>query len=65
MVFVHGGAFVKGSSSPSEYRPDFLIEKDVILVTLNYRYREVSYKKVEIYFLSFQKKNIIVLELES
>ena len=41
MVFVHGGAFVKGSSSPLKLGPDFLIEKDVILVTLNYRYREV------------------------
>ena len=36
MVYVHGGGFVMGSGS--EYGGDLLVEKDVILVTLNYRY---------------------------
>lgn len=35
MVFVHGGGFYSGSSTG--YGPDFLVEHDVILVTVNYR----------------------------
>ncbi|XP_050309304.1 juvenile hormone esterase-like [Anthonomus grandis grandis] len=37
MVWIYGGAFVSGSASKYYYGPDFLIEKDVIVVTLNYR----------------------------
>lgn len=35
MVFYHGGGFIGGCSD--EYGPDYLISKDVILVTSNYR----------------------------
>lgn len=35
MIFVGGGAYISGDAS--SYGPDFLIEKDVILVTFNYR----------------------------
>ena len=38
MVFVHGGGFVQGSSSPAQYGAEFLVKEDVILVTVNYRY---------------------------
>lgn len=37
MVMIHGGAYHSGSSSPDRYGHDYLIEKDVIVVTFNYR----------------------------
>lgn len=37
MVFIHGGGYVFGSSTTREYGPDFFMQKNVILVTLNYR----------------------------
>ncbi|XP_034943573.1 neuroligin-3-like, partial [Chelonus insularis] len=37
MAYIHGGAFEFGSSDSSELGPDFLIEKDVVVVTMNYR----------------------------
>uniref|UniRef100_A0A182UF38 Carboxylic ester hydrolase n=1 Tax=Anopheles melas TaxID=34690 RepID=A0A182UF38_9DIPT len=35
MVFIHGGAFVVGSASL--YEPDYLLEKDIVLVSIQYR----------------------------
>ncbi|GAB0093820.1 hypothetical protein DMENIID0001_089980 [Sergentomyia squamirostris] len=37
MVFIHGGVFVCGSNDTQVYGPDYLIEKDIVLVTINYR----------------------------
>lgn len=38
MVFLHGGAFTSGSGDvESGYGPEFLLQHDVVLVTLNYR----------------------------
>ncbi|XP_012215980.1 esterase FE4-like [Linepithema humile] len=37
MVWFHGGNFNGGSGDDSFFGPDFLVEQDVILVTLNYR----------------------------
>ncbi|XP_033228891.1 esterase FE4-like [Belonocnema kinseyi] len=37
MVWIHGGAFVGGSSNSSKYNPGYLLNKDIVLVTLNYR----------------------------
>lgn len=37
MVWIHGGYFTVGSSSAEFYGPDFLIEEDVVVVTVNYR----------------------------
>ncbi|XP_041984349.1 acetylcholinesterase-like [Aricia agestis] len=37
MVFIHGGGFRDGSSSPFIYGPEYLVRHDVILVTINYR----------------------------
>lgn len=39
MVWIHGGAFVTGDSSPDSYAPDLLMASPnpVILVTVNYR----------------------------
>ncbi|XP_060524235.1 juvenile hormone esterase-like [Cylas formicarius] len=37
MVHIHGGRYIGGSSSVSSYNPSYLVEKDVIVVTFNYR----------------------------
>lgn len=37
MVFIHGGAFNNGSASSDFYSPDYLIDENVIIVTINYR----------------------------
>ncbi|KAK0076648.1 hypothetical protein PV325_005056, partial [Microctonus aethiopoides] len=37
MVWIHGGAFIFGSGEDDMYGPDYLIEKDIVLVTINYR----------------------------
>ncbi|XP_026318639.1 bile salt-activated lipase-like [Hyposmocoma kahamanoa] len=37
MVWIHGGAFKLGSGGKMLYGPKFLLKKDVILVTFNYR----------------------------
>ncbi|XP_044729686.1 acetylcholinesterase-like, partial [Chrysoperla carnea] len=37
MVWIHGGKFHQGSSSCELFGPEFLVAKDVVLVTLNYR----------------------------
>lgn len=37
MVWIHGGGFLVGDGSPTIYGPDYFVESDVILVTLNYR----------------------------
>ncbi|KAL6434744.1 hypothetical protein ACFW04_005157 [Cataglyphis niger] len=37
MVWIHGGAFSTGSGDATIYGPDYIVRKDVVLVTLNYR----------------------------
>lgn len=37
MFFIHGGGYAEGSGNDNVYGADFLIEKDVVLVTINYR----------------------------
>ena len=37
MVYLHGGAFVMGGGASYFFGPNYLIEHDVLLVTLNYR----------------------------
>ncbi|KAJ2943311.1 hypothetical protein O0L34_g12117 [Tuta absoluta] len=37
MVYIHGGGFKFGSGSATMYGADYLVEKDVIVVTINYR----------------------------
>jgi carboxylesterase type B len=37
MVWIHGGAFVSGSSGTKCYGPEYFMDKKVILVTINYR----------------------------
>ncbi|KAJ8687537.1 hypothetical protein QAD02_023331 [Eretmocerus hayati] len=37
MVWIHGGAFMFGSGDDMLYGPDYLLRKDIVLVTINYR----------------------------
>ncbi|KAF2902811.1 hypothetical protein ILUMI_03376 [Ignelater luminosus] len=37
MFFIHGGGFVVGSGGPEWYEPNNLLDKDIVLVTSNYR----------------------------
>ncbi|KAL0809376.1 hypothetical protein ABMA28_011574 [Loxostege sticticalis] len=37
MIFIHGGGLQNGSGSSALYGGDFLVEKDVVVVTINYR----------------------------
>lgn len=37
MVWIHGGGFNSGSGSTELYGPDYLMEEDIVLVTINYR----------------------------
>ena len=37
MFWIHGGNWEEGSGDPESYGPDFLLDHDVIIVTINYR----------------------------
>ncbi|XP_029169678.1 esterase E4-like isoform X1 [Nylanderia fulva] len=37
MVWIHGGAYLMGNGNDTAVRPDYLMAKDVILVSINYR----------------------------
>ncbi|XP_046752295.1 esterase E4-like [Diprion similis] len=43
MVYIFGGEFVFGSDVSSNYGPEYLLDKDVILVTFNYRLGVFAY----------------------
>ncbi|XP_011306384.1 esterase FE4 [Fopius arisanus] len=43
MVYFHPGGFTKGSGDDDLFGPDFLLEKDVILVTVNSRLGALGY----------------------
>lgn len=37
MVWIHGGGFMMGSSGEEFYAPDYLLEKDIVFASFNYR----------------------------
>ncbi|XP_077297270.1 para-nitrobenzyl esterase-like isoform X2 [Arctopsyche grandis] len=43
MVWIHGGAFIMGSGGRELYGPDFLIQANVIIVTINYRLGPIGF----------------------
>ncbi|XP_012282463.1 esterase B1 [Orussus abietinus] len=47
MVWIHGGAFTFGCSDEFLYGPDFFMDKDVILVTVNYRLGVLGFLNLE------------------
>lgn len=48
MVFIYGGTYIHGSSSELIYGPEMLLEKDVIVVTFNYRTGVLGMKCIEL-----------------
>lgn len=43
MVFIHIGGFKEGSGNPFLYGANYLVEKDIILVTFNYRLHALGF----------------------
>ncbi|KAJ3642769.1 hypothetical protein Zmor_025525 [Zophobas morio] len=37
MVYIHGGGYILGDATHQSYGPEFLVDRDVVVVTLNYR----------------------------
>lgn len=37
MIWVHGGGFMAGSGDSDFYSPEYIVQEDVIVVTINYR----------------------------
>ncbi|XP_049802599.1 cholinesterase 1-like isoform X1 [Schistocerca nitens] len=47
MVWIHGGGFVQGEGGRAQFGPDFLVERGVIVVTLNYRLGVLGFLSLE------------------
>ncbi|XP_048485364.1 juvenile hormone esterase isoform X1 [Plutella xylostella] len=43
MVFIHGGGYKSGSGNEEHYGPDFLVQHEVVLVTINYRLEALGF----------------------
>ncbi|XP_059061393.1 juvenile hormone esterase-like [Achroia grisella] len=48
MVFIHGGAFTSGSGNSDVFGPDYLLQHDVVLVTINYRLEVLGFLSLDI-----------------
>ncbi|KZC13030.1 Esterase FE4 [Dufourea novaeangliae] len=47
MVWIHGGGFMYGNGNSDIYGPDYLIRKDIVLVTINYRVGILGFLNLE------------------
>lgn len=47
MVWIHGGAFYTGSGNSDFYGAEFIVDKDVVLVTINYRLEVLGFLSLE------------------
>lgn len=47
MVWIHGGGFYYGSGDDILYGPDYLLRKDIVLVTINYRLGVLGEETIE------------------
>lgn len=45
LVWIHGGNFVRGSAA--EYEPDYILDEDIVLVTIQYRLGMFGYLSTE------------------
>ncbi|XP_025406472.1 bile salt-activated lipase-like isoform X4 [Sipha flava] len=48
MLFIHGGAFNFGSASLNQYCPDYLLDENVIVVTINYRLNVLGFLNLDV-----------------
>lgn len=58
MFWVHGGGYYGGSGNDTHKRPDYLMAKDVILVSINYRLGalgEIYFYESIVFFKYFKK----------
>jgi len=46
IVFIHGGGFIGGGSRPYD-EPDLFLDRDVVLVTVNYRLGSLGNKLID------------------
>lgn len=47
MVWIHGGGFFSGSGNDQLHAPDYLVRKDIVLVTFNYRVGVLGFLNLE------------------
>lgn len=47
MVWIHGGAWISGSNHHLVYGPDYILDHDVVLVTVNYRLGAMGFMSSE------------------
>ncbi len=47
LVWLHGGSFSRGSASPHSYGPDRFLDRDLVVVTLNYRLGALGFLTTE------------------
>ena len=47
MVWIHGGGFFAGSGNPDIYGPEYFMDYDVILVSVNYRVGPLGFFTLE------------------
>lgn len=47
MVYFHDGGLTSGSSLSQQYRPDYLLDHDIVLVTGNYRLGVLGFLSTE------------------
>jgi carboxylesterase type B len=47
MVWIHGGGFFAGSGNPDIYGPDYFMDYDVIVVSVNYRVGPLGFFTLE------------------
>ncbi|KAJ8725241.1 hypothetical protein PYW07_016199 [Mythimna separata] len=43
LVFIHGGGYKSGSGNVDNYGPDFILRKNMVVVTLNYRLEALGF----------------------
>lgn len=48
MFWIHGGGFVGGSGNPEYQGPHYLMDFDIILVTINYRLGPFGFLNLEL-----------------
>ncbi len=47
MAWIHGGGFFAGSGNPDIYGPEYFMDFDVIVVTINYRVGALGFFTLE------------------
>lgn len=51
MFWIHGGGWFHGSGNTDFYGPQYLLDKDIILVTINYRLGTIG--RIYAHYFSF------------